>query len=387
MTSGRRAPRIFISAGEVSGDSVAAKLIDALMAAAPSAVVDGVGGTRMAQAGATVIAAANHIGAVGLTEGAATLPSAIRVFHTVTRHVRAHRPDVAVLIANDVFNVLLGRTLRRDGIPTISLFPPQTWIWRSVARLIVPAFDLMLTSFPDETVCYGRVGAATEFIGHYLADELEAATPAERMAARRALGLSASDPVLAIFPGSRPREVERLLPLMLGAVDLMGAEVPAAQFVTALATPLPSDGFPLRTPQGRAVRVMANSHETMRAADVIVCCSGTATLEASLIGVPMVVIYSASRTTYGAVRACIRAGLIASDTVALPNLVLGRRVVPELIQYRVTAQEIARAAMPLLTDEGRRHSMRQTLQEVRTTIERPGTLAAAARIVLERAGA
>lgn len=388
MTTRTRGPRIFISAGEVSGDIVAARLIDKLRAADPATIIDGVGGTRMAEAGATVIASANHIGAVGISEGLAVVPAAVGVFRAVTRHVRTHRPAVAVLIANDVFNVALGRSLRARGITTIGLFPPQTWIWRVLARVIAPSLDLVLASFPDEESCYGEAGVATTFVGHYLANVLSPATPDDKTAARRVLGVTGSGPVVAILPGSRSREVERLMPVLLGAADLIRASAPTVQLVAALtATSAEGTNGTLRTPGGHCLRICSDSHAAMRAADVVVCCSGTATLEAALIGVPLVVAYTASRTTYLVVRTSIRLGLMASDTVALPNLILGRRVVPEFIQRQVTAPAIARAALALIADDVAQREMRAALGEVRTHVERPDTLASVARIVLERARA
>lgn len=387
MTTGAAGPRIFISAGEVSGDIVASRLIDALRAIDPSIVVDGVGGPRMAQAGATVIASANHIGAVGVTEGLAVAPAALKVFGAVKRHVRAHRPQVAVLIANDVFNVVLGRSLRAMGITTIALFPPQTWIWQSLARVIAPSFDLVLAAFPEEAQCYGEAGVATEFVGHYLADVLTPATPETRASARAALGLSMTDPVVALLPGSRAWEITRLLPVMLSAADLIRAGVPAVQLVAALSEPRAADQHDaLRTPLGQRVRVSTDSHLTMHAADVLVSCSGTATLEASLIGTPMVVAYTASRFTYAIIRACIRVGLMAGDTVALPNLIVGRHVVPEFIQRHVTADAIAEAALRLIPQGEPQRTQRDALRAVRAHVARPDTLATAAQMIMERVG-
>lgn len=382
--AGRRPPRVFISAGEVSGDIVAARLIEALRAVEASTIVDGIGGPRMARAGANVVASANHIGAVGLSEGLAIVPSAVRVFLRATRQCRDHRPDVAVLIANDVFNVLLGRRLRAQGIPTIALFPPQTWIWESVARAITPSLDLVLASFPEETTCYGQAGVATEFVGHYLADVLEPATPDDRAAARRALGLSSSGPVVAMLPGSRQREIALLLPVLMDAADLIRHQQPAVQFVAAL-DPLATGAGALHTPAGHRVALSGDSHLVLRAADVVASCSGTATLEAALIGVPMVVLYKASWITSVVVRAIIRAGLIREETIALPNLLLGRRVVPELTQRNVAAPVVADAVLSLLGDDTARRTMQAALQEVRARIARPGTLAEAARIILARA--
>jgi lipid-A-disaccharide synthase len=385
MTTGAAGPRIFISAGEVSGDIVASRLIEALRAIDPSIVVDGVGGPRMAAAGATVIASANHIGAVGVSEGLAVAPAALRVFGAVKRHVRAQRPQVAVLIANDVFNVVLGRSLRAMGITTISLFPPQTWIWQSLARVIAPSFDLVLAAFPEEAQCYGEAGVATEFVGHYLADVLAPGTPETRVAARAALGLSMSDPVVALLPGSRALEIERLLPIMLSTADLIRADLSAVQVVAVLSeTRALSHHDALHTPLGHIVPLSADSHLTMHAADVVVSCSGTATLEASLIGTPMVVTYLTSRVTYAIIRACMRVGLMAGDTVALPNLILGRHVVPEFIQRHVTATAIAAAALRLIPDGEPQRTQREALRAVRAHVARPDTLTAAARMIMDR---
>ena len=387
MGNGTVAPRVFISAGEVSGDIVAARLIDEIRASNPSAIIEGVGGTRMAEAGATMITTAEHIGAVGISEGMAVVPAAIRLFLDVRRHVRAHRPQVAVLIANDWFNVVLGRFLRGLGVTTIALFPPQTWIWRATSRVIAPSLDLVLASFPDEELCYRQAGVDTAFVGHYLANVLSPATPHDTAAARHSLGLSASQPVVAILPGSRPHEIARLLPALLGAADLIRARVPAVQLVAAFATAGAAGGETLQTPNGCRLHVTFDSHAAMRAADVVVCCSGTVTLEAALIGVPMVVVYALSRTTYAVVRASIGAGLLPDETISIPNLVLGRRVVPEFIQQHVTATHIGDAALALLLDAGAQRAMRCSLREIRAHVERPGSLARAARIVLERAGA
>ncbi len=385
MTFAAAGPRIFISAGEVSGDIVASQLIDALRAIDPSIVVDGIGGPRMAQAGATVIASANHIGAVGVSEGLAVAPAALKVFRAVKRHVRAHRPQVAVLIANDVFNVVLGRSLRAMGVVTISLFPPQTWIWHSLARVIAPSFDLVLAAFPEESECYGRAGVATEFVGHYLADVLAPRTPETRRSARAALGLSMSEPVVALLPGSRAWEISRLLPVMLSATDLICAQMPAVQMIAALSEPRTADQHaPVRTPLGHSIRLTTDSHLTMHAADVLVSCSGTATLEASLIGTPMVVAYTASRSTYAIIRACIRVGLMPGDTVALPNLILGRHVVPEFIQRHVTAPALADAALRLIPDGEPQRTQREALTAVRAHVARPDTLTTAARMIMAR---
>lgn len=380
-----RPRRIFVSAGEVSGDIVAAKVIEAVRAADPSAVVEGIGGPRMAGAGAALIASATHIGAVGVSEGLATAPAATRIGLAALRHCRAHRPDVALLVANDVFNVIFGRLLRARGIPTVSLFPPQTWIWGSIAKLIAPSFDLVLASFREEAECYGKAGVPTEFVGHYLADVLGPATPEQRTAARATLGLASATPVVALLPGSRRPEVARLLPIMLAAADEIRREAPAAQFVAALQAP--ASAAALRTPGGHPVSFAPDSHTLMRAADVVLSCSGTATLEGALVGIPMVIAYQASWITYRIVRLSIRARRIREETVGLPNLLVGRHIVPELLQRQVTAPALASAGLSLLKDGGRRQAMLDALREVRARVACPGSIDSIARITLAWAGA
>lgn len=376
-------PRIFISAGEVSGDIVAARLIDALRAVDPAVTVTGIGGPHMSKAGAALMASADHLGVIGVSEALRTMPSAVGVFRAVVRHCRAHRPDVAVLIANDIFNVLLGRRLRAHGITTVALFPPQTWIWGAIARLIAPSYDRILATFPEEADCYARAGASTSFVGHYLADILATATPADRAVARDALGLPRTAPVVAILPGSRRHEIDQLLPELLAAADLMIHDQPDVRVLAAINTADRAEGT-IHTPGGHSIALSRDSHMMMRAADVLLMCSGTATLEASLIGTPMVVAYRTSWITYRIVRAAIRAGLMPGDTMALPNLLLDRPVVPEFQQHRLTASALASAATALLSDEQRRNVMREDLREVRARVEGPGSLARAADIILNR---
>ena len=155
--------RIFLSTGEVSGDLVGARIATEILASRPDARLYGVGGHRMEAAGVTLDFGTNHLGTVGITEPVAALPALARALWRIRRRVRTERPAAALLIGNDVFNVLLGRWLRSKAIPTVSYLPPQTWIWRSLARPISRSFDEILTSFPAEQEVYERTGAQTRF--------------------------------------------------------------------------------------------------------------------------------------------------------------------------------------------------------------------------------
>ena len=311
--------KILVSAGEVSGDIAGARLARELRARRPGAELFGLGGPRMAEAGVDVLVDTNGLGTVGISESFRTVPGHLRAFASLRARVAATRPDAAVLIANDVFHVGLGRWLRAHGVPTLSYFPPQVWIWRSIARAFAASFDEVLTSFPLEEKVWRAAGCSTTFVGHYLGDALRPATGEERQAARASFGLDGPDPVVAVLPGSRKQEVRRLAPVLL---------------------------------------------------------------EAALLGTPMVIAYRVAALTIGVVRSAIALSLIESDTVGLPNLVLGRRAVPELIQRRATGAEVAAAAARLLGDGEARAAQRAALAEVARLLFAGGSDGRAAEAVL-----
>jgi lipid-A-disaccharide synthase len=363
--------KVLISAGEVSGDIVGALLARKLREVEPRAEIFGVGGARMAAAGVEIDAHTNHLGTVGVTEAVRAIPAFARVLLAIRKRVRTAAPDVAIHIGNDVFNVLLARWLRTRGVTTISYFPPQVWIWRAVAPLIARSYDTILTSFPLEHEVYGRAGARTgttvSFVGHYLCETLTPRTSEEMALSRQRLGLAGASRVVGLLPGSRPHEVRRLMGILLVAARELSQSDSRLRFVVPVAdssyrAEIQND--PRRRDLGERVIIVSDSHEAMRSADVVLLASGTASLEAALLGVPMVVVYKVSAITAGVMRGVIRLGLIKSETVGLPNLILGHEVVPELRQSRATAAAVVREARALLDDELKRHAMRAALLEV-----------------------
>jgi len=390
--------RVFLSTGEVSGDIVGARLGERLRNLDPSCAVFGVGGPRMGAAGVEVIFRSDHMGTVGVTEALSALPSLAGAVGAIRRRIRSSPPDVAILIGNDVFNTLLSRWLRRRGIPTVSYFPPQAWIWRGVARLVARSFDAILTSFPDEQAVYEGASAGTgtrvHFVGHYLGETLSRRTAAETAASRARIGLAGEGRVVGLLPGSRRHEVRRLTGTLLDAAVALCAKDAQLRFVVPVAEPEFRGAIEAATRErglGGRVVVTADSHDAMRAADLLLLASGTASLEAALLGVPMVIVYTVSLLTMGILRFVIRVGLIESDTVGLPNLVLHRKVVPELRQSRASAVALAAEASSLLADEMRREAMSQALAEVRARVSAVGSLdrvaAMACTLATERVGA
>ncbi|HEV8269022.1 MAG TPA: lipid-A-disaccharide synthase [Thermoanaerobaculia bacterium] len=377
--------RVLFSAGEVSGDVVGALLAKEISARRENVSLYGLGGPRMAEAGVDLLRDTNAFGSVGVSEALRVAPGLLRAFAALRRRVLASPPDVAVLIANDIFNVLLGRWLKRRGVKTVSLFPPQVWIWRSLAPLFVKSFDEVLACFPEEESAWREAGGSTTFVGHYLADALHAVTPDERDAARRRFGLDAGARVVAVLPGSRRLEVSRLLPELLGAAARLRADDPSIRFLLPLAAPFLAETLVReirRAGLDGAVRRCDDSLAAMRAADLVLLASGTASLEAMLLGVPMVISYRVSKVTIAVVRTAIALKLIDSDTVGLPNLILGRRAVPELIQDRVSGPAIADEARRLLRERDREAALRRDLAEASGRLLAGGSLARAAEAVL-----
>ncbi|MBK9376046.1 MAG: lipid-A-disaccharide synthase [Holophagales bacterium] len=379
--------RILLSAGEVSGDVAGSRLARELRARRPDLSLFGLGGPRMAESGVELLRDTNALGTVGITESFRVVPGLARAFASLRRRVAQSPPDAAVLIANDVFHVALGRWLRARGIPTLSYFPPQVWIWRSLARAFAPSFDEILTSFPDEERVWRSAGSSTTFVGHYLGDVLRPATEDARRRARETLGLPAG-PLVAILPGSREFEVHRLTPVLLDAARLLHDRDGTIRFLLPVADP----GFApyieaevARRGLEGVVGTAASSHDALRAADLAILASGTASLEAALIGTPMVIAYRLAALTMGVVRSAIALGLIDSDTVGLPNLVLGRRAIPEHIQSRASGAELAAAAARLLGDASLLEEQRLALAEVSRLLFAGGSDARAAEAVLAAA--
>jgi lipid-A-disaccharide synthase len=386
------ARRVFISVGERSGDIVGAQLITALRRHDSAVHVFGLGGARMAEAGADIGIVTNDLGVVGVTEAVGTIPTALRVFASARRTVRTTRPDVAVLIGNDIFNTVLARWLKRRGVPTLAYFPPQVWIWRAFAKPIARGFDAIFASFPDEYEVYSRAAATTvvTHVGQYLAATLRAATDADRDAARTALGLRPNGSVIALLPGSRRQELNSLGSVLAGAAQVLAGCDPDVQFVVPVvddsAWEAVQETFGPRSSAARTV-LCRDSHLAMQSADLAVVASGTASLEAALIGVPMIVVYKVSRPTELIVRAAIALRLIESFTVGLPNLITKQRIVRELLQRDATAESIAREAAQLLADPARRTRMKLQYAAMADTLRADNPVADVAAAVLRWADA
>jgi len=365
-------PRLLISCGEASGDLYGAELVRHLRERTPDLDVLGVGGDRLQAQGASLFAHVRDLAVVGLLEVVSHLRDLRLVFRRILEEADRRPPDAAVLVDYPDFNLRLARALHRRGIPVIYYVSPQVWAWRrGRVAAIRETVARMLVIFPFEEPLYREAGVPVTFVGHPLVSLVRPA--ADPAAFLREVGLDPARPVVALLPGSRPKEVAHNLPPLAAAVDRVRAARPDAQYLAAVAAALPP-GLVRDALRDRPVAVVLDrTHEALSAATAAVVASGTATVEAALLGTPMVVVYRLSPWTYRLGRRLVRV-----PYYAMVNLIAGRRVVPELIQAAFTPEGVAAELLPLLDETPSRQAMKAGLAEVREKLGRAGASARAA---------
>jgi lipid-A-disaccharide synthase len=367
--------RLLVSCGEPSGDLYGGELLRHLRPLLPGLEVFGLGGDRLREQEAHLLAHVRDLAVVGLLEVLSHLRKIRGVFQRLLAEVDRKRPDVAVLIDYPDFNLRLARELNRRGVPVLYYVSPQVWAWRR-GRIgsIRETVSRMLVIFPFEEALYKEAGVPVSFVGHPLVDLVRPAP--DRAAFLSGLGLDPSRPLVAVLPGSRKKEIAHNFPPLLGALRLLARARPEAQFLLAAAPSIDVAaleaelrGLPLRLVQDK-------THAVLGASTLALVASGTATVEAALLGTPMIVVYRLSALTYALGRP-----LVQVPHVAMANLIAGERVVPELIQGAFTPERVAAEAAALLGDPARLQGMKEALGEVRRRLGPPGASARAAEIV------
>jgi lipid-A-disaccharide synthase len=374
--------RLMIVAGEASGDAHAASLVAALGELAPATHFELFGGTQrlMREAGVESVVRTDELSITGLVEIASALPRFMRAYADLKRAGLERKPDAVVLVDFPDFNLRLARLFRARGVKVIYYVSPQLWAWRGYrVRHIRRDVDLLLALLPFEPAWYAARGVEhVEFVGHPLASQVRPTNNRAEFCLRH--GLDATRPLVALLPGSRRKELERILPPMLEAARLVAHAHDGAQFVVALA--------PARAEAeaGRIVSAVLNSNDSapatnlrvvrgeardaLSAADAAAVASGTATLEAALTETPLVVVYQESKLNWH-----VLGSLISVEHYGLVNLVAGERVAPELMQYDFTPAALARELDALLDPA---HNAR-TRERLRRATARLGTGSASRR--------
>ena len=381
-----RAPRIALVAGETSGDQLGAELIAQLRQRYPGASFAGIGGHRMRRAGCDTWHDASELAVMGLFEVLRHLPRLLGLRREMVRRLRAWQPDVFVGIDAPDFNLGVERKLKRAGIRTVHYVSPSIWAWRpGRAKKIGASADRVLCLFPMEPPIYARFGVDARFVGHPLAERFEHRLPQGE--ARAALELAPKGRVLAILPGSRIGEIERLGEIFVQAALQCANAISGLRLVAPMADSECAKAFDailarLRV-RGQVQCFEGRAHEVLWAADAVLTASGTAALEAGLAETPMVVAHRIHPMSYRIVRWF---GLLKSKHVSLPNILLNRPVVPELLQDDCTVEKITNALLALFRDEPGMELMQTQLSTLLPLLSGGGSEAAADAIaeIIER---
>jgi len=371
---------VMVVAGEASGDMHGAGLVRAMRARNPGLDFCGMGGSELAAAGVEILFDAARIAVVGITEVFSHLGDILKARRILVERLRKSPPSLLVLIDYPDFNLLLGKTAKRLGIPILYYISPQVWAWRSGrAAKIAAIADRIAVILPFEKDFYGRRGIEVDFVGHPLMDMVT--TSVDTKTYLKKLSVPPGSRVIGLLPGSRRKEISSLLPVFLEAAVQLSSRsshrfvflLPRASTVSM--TMLEESGLG-ECGNTLDVRVVSESrYDMMAACDAVVAASGTVTLELAILGIPMVAAYRISPRTYRLGRL-----LISLPHMTLVNLVAGRQVVPELIQDEVTAENIATLIATFLSDDRVRRKMRRQLCVVKGRLGRPGAADRTARL-------
>jgi lipid-A-disaccharide synthase len=363
-------PKIFLSAGEASGEHYGASLIPAIRRHVPDAEFFGLGGQRMEALGFRRVVRAEDVAVMGITEVILHMPRIYGEYRKLKASIRQERPDLAILIDFPDVNLSLARHLKRAGVPVLYFVSPQLWAWKKYRIRDVQRYvDQMLVIFPFEEKFYRERGVQATFVGHPLADL--PLPEISRDAFARENHLDPSKQWIGLLPGSRAKEVRLNLPEMVKAAQIL-QHSNDYEFLLPLAPTLTDpQRVEIQTMlRGNApkVTITHDARATLHNARASIVASGTATVEAALIGSPFLVVYRVSPVTYAVAQRVVNV-----PHVAMVNLIAGRRAIPELIQRDFTAENLVSHLQPLLNDETARSEMQTTLCQISDMLRAKGS--------------
>ena len=368
---------IGIVVGEASGDILGAALISELRKLYPNAEFSGIGGPRMLELGFHSFFPQDRLAVMGLIEPLKRLPELLRIRNFLREHFIANPPAVFIGIDSPDFTISLERSLKEKNIKTVHYVSPSVWAWRQKRIFkIAKSVDLMLTLLPFEAAFYEKHNVPVEFVGHHLADEIP--EHIDKFQARRELGIPEHARVVALLPGSRASEVERMGSLFMHAAVFCLEQDPELLFYIPAAN---SDRYrqlhlQLNDYVDFSLQLFnGNSHKVMAAADVVLLASGTVTLEALLLKKPMVVAYKMAPLSFR-----ILSWLVKTPYVSLPNLLAGKMLVPELLQDQATPEKLSAAVLNYFENPEETQQLVNTFAEMHTNLKRGASARAAAAI-------
>ena len=371
--------KILFSAGESSGDQHAANMFVELKKQQPDIVGLGMGGAKMAQAGIDIRYDSANIAVIGVVEVIKHYAEIRRALKLIQQLVATERPDLLVCVDYKEFNFKLARYAKQQGIKVLFYVSPQVWAWRP-GRVVAygKVIDMMAVIFPFETAYYDAEKVPVRYVGHPSVDKVHAQYSKDEALTR--FGLDNSPAVVGLLPGSRANEIQRMLPVMLAAAETVQANLPGCRFILPQADSISDallEDYIRQSPL--AITVIKNQpYDVIQCCDAVMTSSGTATLEIALLTVPMVIVYKLSSLTYWLGR-----WLVNTPFIGLPNIVLGKSVIKELIQHDATAENLSAEVMRILTDKVYAGEMRENLNQVKQQLGQGGGSENMARLALE----
>jgi len=370
---------VLIVAGEASADLHGSHLVAALKRLDPRLTFWGIGGPRLQEAGVRILFNSSDMAVVGLTEVVSRLATVTRAYLTLKTLLRKNRPVLLILMDYPDFNLRLACAAKQFRIPVLYYISPQVWAWRKGrVETIRRCVDRMAVILPFEKEFYRERGLHVEHVGHPLLEEIPTDLDGEKV--RTELGLLQASPVLALLPGSRKEEVTNLLPVMIQAAERIRSRHARLKCLLPRASTIPPeliDGLLEETSLDVQV-IQGDVYRVLKACDLALVASGTATLEAAILGTPMVIVYRVSSFSYWIGRM-----VISVPFIGLVNLVAGEKVVPELIQDDVTPERLAREAMDILDHDDRLREMARKLRALRETLGQGSASGRTARIAFD----
>ena len=370
--------KIMISVGEASGDLHGASIAAELKKIKPNIKMFGMGGKAMRKAGVELSHDFADLDVMGFVEVIKNLPRFFRLRDELVEIMKKEKPDVLLIIDYPDFNMRLAKCAKELGIPILSYIPPSAWAWRKGrAKSVAKIVNKIASIFPFEADVYRKAGADVAFVGHPLLDIVKPSMTKEE--ACQFFAANPEKPIILLLPGSRKQEITGLLPIMLESAEKMLQENPDCQFFLPAASTISPEMLQgiLNNYKVKVHLTSENIYDLMNIADTAIAASGTVTLEAAILGLPVVVVYKMSAITY-----FIGKLLVKIPHISLPNIVMEERMIPELLQDEVTAENVAREASYLLRTHPNAEGVREKLRLMKEKLGSEGAVKRVAEEVL-----
>ena len=376
---GQPQKHFLIVAGEASGDVHAAHLVDELKKIDPALTFSGVGGPRLRASGVELYKDISSLAVVGFVEVLKHYREIRGIFNLILKKINDVKPLAVILVDYPGFNLRLAREIKKRGVKVIYYISPQVWAWKaSRVKQVKKYVDKMLVLFQFEEDFYARRGVRVDFVGHPLVDALTAPMDKNKFCQR--YGLDTEKLTIGLLPGSRQNEVNALLPVMIGAADLLQKEFASIQFLVLKAHTIERSLLEryCRDAVCQPRIIEAETYEGINACHLCIVASGTATLETAILEKPMVIVYKTSFLTWLMAKL-----LVKIPYIGLVNVVAGKRIVPECVQFQATAARVAAELQKIFTDEIRAAVIKENLRDVKNLLGPPGASRRAAGIIYE----